>query len=164
MGRLFLLLLIAVPVLEIVVFIKVGGAIGVFPTLLLLLLSAVVGIALVRRQGVQTIGRLQAAVEAGGDPSGPLAHGALILVAGILLFIPGFMTDILGLLLMIPPLRAALIRRGASGATVRAATYIRVRPVHPGPASDAIDVEFEDVPPEGPRRPGGPGSGWTKPL
>lgn len=162
MARLLLLLLVVVPVLEIVIFIKVGGAIGVLPTLGLLALSAVVGIALVRRQGVQTLGRLQAAVEAGGDPAAPLAHGALILVAGMLLLIPGFFTDILGLLLLIPAFRAALIRRGASRATVQAATYVRVRPVHPAPPDDVIDVEFEDLPPgDAPRRPGG--SGWTKP-
>lgn len=160
MGRLVLLLLIGLPVVEIVLFIKVGSAIGVLPTLGLLLLGAVAGMALMRRQGLQTLGQLQAAVDAGRDPSGALAHGALILVAGILLVIPGFFTDIIGLLLLIPPLRSALIRRGASGATVRAASYVRVRPVQPAPPEDVIDVEYEDVP-GGPQRPGG--SGWTRP-
>ncbi len=162
MGRLLLMLLLLLPVLEIILFIKVGGAIGVFPTLGLLLLAAVAGVTLIRVQGMQTIGRLQAAVESGSDPAKPLAHGALIVVAGILLLVPGFFTDVVALLLLIPPLRDFLIRRGASGATVRAATNVRPRPAHRADPQDVIDAEFEDIGPDTPRRQGG--SGWTRPL
>ena len=80
-----------------------------------------------RWQGLQALDRLRASVQTGGDPVGPIAHGALILVAGVLLVLPGFFTDTLGLLLLIPPVRALLIRWGASRVTVRAASYVRGR-------------------------------------
>ena len=65
-----------------------------------------------RWQGMRALDRLRASLEAGGDPVGPIAHGALILVAGMLLIMPGFFTDALGLLLLIPAVRAQLIRLG----------------------------------------------------
>ena len=86
-----------------------------------------------RWQGLRALDRLRASVETGGDPVGPIAHGALILVAGMLLVLPGFFTDFLGLLLLVPPVRDLLIRLGASRMTVRAATYVRRRRPGEGP-------------------------------
>src|SRR4051794_12637409 len=100
-----LLILFGVPLIEVALFVKVGGLIGALPTVMLCILSAIAGIGLMRRQGIATLDRLRASVEAGGDPRGPIAHGALVLVAGVLLVIPGFFTDAVGLLLLIPAVR-----------------------------------------------------------
>ena len=92
------LIFLAVPIIEIALFIQVGGAIGLWPTLGLVLLAAVAGIgADARRRGCRRLAGCARASTAGGDPVGPIAHGALILVAGMLLLIPGFFTDALGL-------------------------------------------------------------------
>jgi UPF0716 protein FxsA len=155
------LLLLGLPFLEIAVFILVGGAIGVLPTLALVLLAAVAGMAVIRSQGVRALGRLQASLETGGDPSGPLAHGALIVVAGVLLIVPGFLTDATGLLLLVPGVRRWLIHQGASRATVRAASYVRSRGPGPREPLDTIDAEYEVVDEGAGQRRGS--SGWTRP-
>ena len=100
-----LIAIILFPFVEIAGFIIVGQAIGVLPTLGLIMLTAVIGAFLLRIQGFSVLQRLNAAVNEGGDPSRDLIHGAMIVVAGILLLIPGFVTDILGFLLFIPPVR-----------------------------------------------------------
>lgn len=101
--------LVAVPIIEIALFIQVGGAIGLWPTLGFVVATAFVGAALLRNQGAGAMARLQRALAEGHDPALPLVHGALILVAGVLLLTPGFFTDAVGLALLVPPLRAALI-------------------------------------------------------
>ncbi|MBA3326222.1 MAG: FxsA family protein, partial [Rhodobacteraceae bacterium] len=85
----FFLAFLAVPILEIALFIQVGGLIGLWPTLGLVILAGVAGTALIRAQGLRALPRLRARIEAGEDPSGPLVDSALIVVAGILLLIPG---------------------------------------------------------------------------
>ena len=153
------LFFIGIPIAEIATFIMVGGAIGVLPTLALVVLAAMAGVAIVRVQGLQTLGRLQASLDVGGDPSGPLAHGALIVIAGILLVIPGFLTDVVGLLLLVPAVRSTLIRRGAARTTVHVSTFGRTaRRRQPPP--ETIDVDYEVVDDDAPRR---GGSGWTRP-
>lgn len=99
----FMLLLI--PILEIGVFIAVGGQIGVFFTLGMILLTAVIGSILLRWQGFQVLNKLQAESAAGRVPGKELVHGAMILVAGILLLTPGFVTDTIGFLLFVPGIR-----------------------------------------------------------
>lgn len=101
---LFLLLSLA----EIAVFVRVGSAIGVWPTLALVLISAVGGLAIVRLQGLATMRRARAALGRGELPAAELFNGACLLLAGILLLTPGFLTDLVGLLLLVPPLRAGL--------------------------------------------------------
>lgn len=155
---------IALPLAEIATFIVVGGAIGVLPTIALVLLAAFGGVALIRWQGLQTLGRLQASLEAGGDPTGPLAHGALVAIAGILLVIPGFLTDVAALLLLVPAVRTALIRRGAARTTVHVSTTFggRARPAQP---PETIDADYEVVDDDDPPPGDGPrgSSGWTRP-
>ncbi len=158
MARLFLLILLGVPIIEIALFIKVGGAIGVLPTLGIVVATAIVGSALMRMQGMRALDRLRASAEAGGDPVGPIAHGALILVAGMLLILPGFFTDTIGILLLIPVVREQLIRWGASRVTVRAAGYVRPGPA---PSREVIDADYEVIDEGGGRRRGT--SGWTRP-
>lgn len=104
------LLLVAVPVLEIALFIQVGGWLGTWPTIGIVVLTAAIGTLLLRIQGLATLSELQRRLSAGEDPSATLAHGAMILVAGVLLLTPGFFTDAVGFLLLMPPVRAAAIR------------------------------------------------------
>ena len=99
------LFFIGLPLIEIAGFALVGSAVGVLPTIGLVILSTSLGSALWRIQGFGALERIRREIAAGRDPGRELAHGAMILVAGILLIIPGFLTDVLGLLLFLPPVR-----------------------------------------------------------
>ena len=101
-------LFIAVPLIEIAVIIQVGSWLGVLNTLALLILISVLGAWLVKRQGVGLLRRVQGELAAGRVPATALVDGALLLVAGTLLLIPGFVTDFFGLLLLLPPVRAGI--------------------------------------------------------
>jgi UPF0716 protein FxsA len=104
------LFILALPVIEIAVFILVGGEIGVLWTIALVILSAVAGSLLLRIQGFGAINRIRAELQQGRDPGRELAHGAMIMLAAVLLLIPGFVTDVFGLLLFIPPVRDVVWR------------------------------------------------------
>lgn len=97
--------MLAFPLLEIAGFVVVGSEIGVLPTIALIVLSGIVGAFLLRWQGFGAMQRIRREVEQGGTPGRELAHGAMIMLAGILLLIPGFISDVFGLLLFIPALR-----------------------------------------------------------
>jgi UPF0716 protein FxsA len=101
------LVLILVPIAELYVIIQVGHVLGVVNTLGLLLLISFVGAWLMKREGLNTWRRAQAQVQAGVMPGRELVDGALILLAGALLLAPGFITDFVGLLLLLPPVRSA---------------------------------------------------------
>ncbi|MCO6187999.1 FxsA family protein [Rhizobium sp. L1K21] len=102
--------LLIMPVLEISVFILVGQYIGLLPTLGLILLTALLGSILLRVQGLSILQRLAAENEAGRMPGRELVHGGMIVIAGILLLTPGFVTDTLGFLLFVPAVRDAAWR------------------------------------------------------
>jgi UPF0716 protein FxsA len=104
------LFILALPIIEIAVFILVGGKIGLLWTIALVILSGVAGSLLLRIQGFGALNRIRAELDGGRDPGRELAHGAMIMLAGVLLLIPGFVTDIIGLLLFIPPVRDAAWR------------------------------------------------------
>jgi UPF0716 protein FxsA len=104
------LILLLIPVAEIAVFIQVGSRIGVGMTLLLVLASAVFGIGLVRAQGFAAATRVQAMISRGESPALGMLEGLALLVAGVLLLIPGFLTDVAAFILLIPPLRRGIIR------------------------------------------------------
>lgn len=103
------LFLLALPFLEIAGFVIVGRQVGVFYTLALVIASGVLGAILLRIQGFGVMSRIRKELDAGRDQGldagRELANGVMILVAGILLLIPGFVTDIIGLLLFLPPVR-----------------------------------------------------------
>jgi UPF0716 protein FxsA len=152
-------LFLAVPLIEIALFVTVGGWLTLWPTLAIVLLTGVLGAWLVRWQGMGVLRDLQRAQDEMRDPVSPLAHGALILLGGLLLILPGFFTDSLGLLLMIPPLRRVLIRYAASRIRFErfaAAGFARQR----APADDWVDAEFEEIVPDRDKL-GGP-SKWTR--
>ena len=101
-------LLLVIPILEIAVFIMVGNLIGLWPTLGLVLVTAILGTLLLRRQGLDTLARIQAETRAGRVPARELVNGLMIAIAGVLLLTPGLVTDTLGFLLFIPAIRNAV--------------------------------------------------------
>ncbi|RMD78165.1 MAG: FxsA family protein [Gammaproteobacteria bacterium] len=108
--QILLLLFVLVPLLELYLLIKVGSVIGALPTVALVVLTALVGSALLRHQGLATLRRVQETLARGGVPAMELLEGALIVVGGLLLLTPGFFTDALGLLCLIPPVRRRFLR------------------------------------------------------
>ena len=100
-----LLLFILIPLLEIWLFILLGGFIGIYPTLLIILLTAVLGTFLVKKQGIYVLKEIQNKFNELKNPAEPIAHGAMILFAGALLLTPGFFTDTVGFLLLFPKAR-----------------------------------------------------------
>lgn len=99
------LVLLALPLIEIAGFVIVGKQIGVVATIGLVVLSSVIGGILLRIQGIGILAQIGKQIEAGQNPSREVAHGVMVVMAGILLLIPGFVTDLLGILLFIPPVR-----------------------------------------------------------
>lgn len=106
-----LLILLVVAVIELAVLIAVGQAIGVLATVGLLILASLAGTALVRRAGTRTRAAFTEAVRTRRPPHRELADGMLIVAAGVLIVLPGFVSDALGLLLLLPPIRALARRR-----------------------------------------------------
>lgn len=148
-----LLVFIIWSLVEISLFVTVGSWIGLLGTLLVIGGSGVAGVMILRGQGT----RLGQAVR--GNAAGPLAHSGLIGLAAVLLILPGFLTDVLGLLLLVPLVRQIIIAR--VGSRLQAAG---VRTHARGEVVDAVAIE---VTPDTPRAPSGQGSGppsgWTKP-
>jgi UPF0716 protein FxsA len=163
MFPVLVVLFLAVPLAELWVIVAVADGLGLVPTLALLLVVSVVGAWMVRVQGFGALGRIQAVLARGEMPTGELVDGALIILAGALLLTPGFLTDTVGLLLLIPPTRAVargfLVRRFRS--RIRVGGFgpprsERTRPPgsSPGPVVDAearepgarLDPPAEDPP------------------
>ncbi|MDX1742322.1 MAG: FxsA family protein [Ruegeria sp.] len=140
-----------VPIIEIALFIQVGGLIGLWPTLAIVVLTAVMGTILVRTQGRMALANLQRSFAELDDPTEPLAHGAMILLSGVLLLTPGFFTDAVGFALLVPAVRLSVFRFLKSKVTI---TQFQMGP---GPQSrpgysrpdqdDVIDGEFTEVRP-----------------
>ncbi len=136
-------LLLVIPLAEIATFVVVGGQIGVLPTIALVLVTAISGSILLRIQGFGVMARIRATMDAGGIPGRDLLHGFMIMAAGLLLLTPGFITDTIGLLLFIPPVRDfawSLVRDRVVVAT--SASYQR-RPRGDGQTIDLDEDEFE---------------------
>ena len=113
-----LLLLLLVGIAEIAVIIVVGGWIGVLPTILLLLAGSLLGGYLLRREGARAMRALREAGATGRAPHREIADGILIFLGGLLMLLPGFLTDLAGLVCLLPPTRA-LVRRGLLAAVIR---------------------------------------------
>lgn len=109
--RFLLLLFILVPIAEMWLLIKVGGAIGAWPTIGLVLLTAIIGLALLRRQGFATLMRGRQKMESGEIPAQEMLEGVVLAVSGALLLTPGFFTDLLGFLGLLPVSRRWLVGR-----------------------------------------------------
>lgn len=105
-----LFIFIIIPIIEIALFIQVGDWLGLWPTLVIIILTAVIGTYLLRLQGMAELAKLQSAMQGRGSPVKAIANGALILVSGVLLLTPGFFTDAVGFSLLIPPAREMVIK------------------------------------------------------
>ena len=108
MGIILLLLLIGLPISEIVIFVAVGGRIGVAPTITIVIITAIAGSALLRQQGLVALDRARQSLESGTFPMAIVFDGLCLMFAGALLLTPGFLTDFIGLLLFVPALRRLL--------------------------------------------------------
>ena len=104
----FLALFLLMPLLEVAVFVQVGGEIGAFWTLALTLGSAVLGVFLVRTQGLRTFMAAKVQLAQGETPAMAVVEGIMLLLAGVMLMVPGFLTDSLGALILVPFIRASL--------------------------------------------------------
>ena len=148
MGLLILLFIISLPLLEIYLFIEVGGQIGGLSTVGLTLLTAVVGMALVRAQGLSVLRSAQENAARGETPVKEALHGVALLLAGVFLFLPGFFTDAIGALLLIPPVREVMALALLSKVIVARANHNG--PWHRRGASgdgQTVDGDFEDITP-----------------
>ena len=139
-------LFILVPIIEIALFIQVGGWIGLWATLAVVIGSGILGVTLLRRMGAPSLGVVR------GDLLSPLAERALLAVAAMLLILPGFLTDTLGLILLLPAVRRLVVAQLAA----------RLRQTGAGRRADetVIDGEFYEIEPE--TRELRPPSGWTR--
>ncbi len=151
-----LALFIGLPVIEIATFIKVGAQVGAFNTIAFIFLTAFLGVILVRWQGFQALAELRKAMDEGRPPVAEIASGALLLLAGVLLLIPGFVTDGLGFVLLIPPLRKMLARWLVSSMNVKSEVHVRR-----GPGGTVIEAEVVEIE-EDPPAIGHDASPWTK--
>lgn len=166
----FLLIFILVPIIEIWLFIQVDSIIGLWPTLASVVLTAVIGTWLLRQQGFAVLMQGRAALEKSQFPLEQVIHGVFLLIAGLLLLTPGFFTDAIGFICLVPPLRLAI----AYGIWSKLKDHVHV--VHPGMAQGphardprrpqggpVIDGEIidDDVANE-PERPPNPNSPWKQ--
>jgi UPF0716 protein FxsA len=143
-----LILFIIVPLIEIGLFITVGGQIGLWPTLAIVVLTAILGTWMLREQGLRELSRLRSSIEQMRDPTDSLANGAMILFAGALLLTPGFFTDAIGFLLLIPAFRVVVMRYFRSRVSVQGFATHQSAPSYQQytrPESDIIDGEYTEV-------------------
>jgi UPF0716 protein FxsA len=155
MPLLLVALFILVPIAELAVIIQVGQAIGVWWTIALLIADSVLGSLLMRSQGRAAWRRFNQALQAARVPAREVADGVLVIFGGALLLTPGFITDIFGLLFLVPPTRA-LIRRVFLRQAMKRITVTMVgTPVPPGGRrSDDVEGTAVDVDPRSGGRPG----------
>ncbi|WP_299304888.1 FxsA family protein [uncultured Litoreibacter sp.] len=155
------LLFVTIPIIEIALFIQVGGWLGLWPTLGIVILTAIMGTWLVRAQGLQAMSNIKSNLNDLRDPTESLAHGAMILASGLLLLTPGFFTDAVGFALLVPPIRLALFH--AIRSRVKVQSFVNAGPP-PRQSSDGdvIDGDFVDLDDGPTHAPKGPPSGWTR--
>jgi UPF0716 protein FxsA len=159
MILIFFLIFIILPIGEIAVFLEAGRTIGVLPTIAITLATTFLGSFLLRTQGFATMQRFMQCVERDELPLEPVLDGMGVLIAGVLLMVPGFITDAIGMLLFMPPVRRAfgrvLFRQLSSGDHVRFHYYghsAEPRPSRPEgtvkrPVDNVVDADFETVDP-----------------
>lgn len=157
MGAILFAILVGVPIIEIALFVEVGGRIGLAPTIGVVVLTAFAGTVLLRQQGLSTLRKAQSSLENNRFPMDEVFDGLCLVVAGALLLTPGFFTDAVGLSLFVPPFRIYL--RRWLGAFLASSGHVEVHAqgFDAGPGS-VIDGEFEDLTPDDQGETGGTGS------
>lgn len=148
MARFFVLGLIALPIVEIAIFIKVGQTIGLLPTLALVIGAAVLGGLLLRQQGISVLGQLRSNVNTGQLPGRTIADAMMIGLAALFLVLPGFLSDVVALALLLPPVRGWIYAALASRIkVVEATTSYRRRDPASGRIEGTIDLDEDDYRP-----------------
>lgn len=142
----FLILLIAIPAIEIALFVDIGRQIGAWPTVGLTFATAAGGLALVRFQGLSVLERARLSLEAGDVPVLEVLDGACLVLAGVLLITPGFLTDALGAALLVPGVRHVI------GIVFFSRVWLASRKTPQPGGGGTIDGEFEDLT-DGPNTP-----------
>ncbi len=154
MAKFILLALIAVPIIEIAVFLEVGDRIGALNTILMIVITAMIGTWLLRSQGLQTLQRARESLNQNVFPVSEVFEGLCLMVAGGLLLTPGFVTDVFGFLLFVPWVRrilremawSFLARSGQAGAWTKAEYPMGPGGNHPGGNAPAtIDGKFREI-------------------
>ncbi|TVP71563.1 MAG: FxsA family protein [Rhodobacteraceae bacterium] len=135
-----LLGILLVPLIEIVLFVQIGGQIGVIGTLAWVFLTGALGLVLMRLEPHRNAHDLRAALAADQSPASPMAHSALRMMAAVLLVVPGFFTDALGALALIPALRHAILTR----------IFSALKASHARSETVIIEGEYERAPEPGP--------------
>ncbi|MEO6396319.1 MAG: FxsA family protein [Devosia sp.] len=141
--RLLFLMFLAVPLIEIGFFVLIGQSIGLWPTLAGVVLTALAGALLIRWQGIQVIADLRRTAARGELPGRQIADAMLIGLAGLLLLLPGYFSDLIGILLLLPPVRALLYAQLARRFKMVASTQ-SPRPGGPGRLGGGIDLDQDD--------------------
>ena len=148
MGFILLLLFVGIPVLEISMFISVGTVIGLGPTLAIVIATAIIGAVLVKKQGLKTLFSAQKNLRNNQLPIHEFFDGLILIVAGLFLITPGFVTDSIGLLLFLPQIKLLLknIISNLLVARTAAGVYTNINNTEPiRPTNPTIDGEFETV-------------------
>ena len=142
---------LSVPLIEIALFLQIGGAIGLWPTLAIVVVTAVLGALLVKTQGINTLNNLKSSVTDGGEPVEHLAHGMMIFLAGAFLLTPGFFTDAIGFSLLVPGIRIRIFNALRSRIQVHNISpgHGFHQPDYPTHDPDIIDGDFQEVQPSG---------------
>jgi UPF0716 family protein affecting phage T7 exclusion len=170
MAMVLILVFVVVPLVELAVFVQVAQWIGFLDATLLLVIVSVIGIVIVRHQGIGVYRRVREQLRAGVVPAADLVNGLLVLIAGLLMIVPGFVTAVLGLLLLLPPVRAGvrsiLRRRYYVRAANRVVKVVNTRSSVTRDRPDGVvevlppsPRQLPPQPPDAPPRAGGAGSG-----
>ncbi len=163
MTGIFLLLLLAVPFVELWIILEVADGIGILATIVLMIFISIAGAWLLKQQGLATWKRVRSSLNRGEVPTSEVTDGALILFGGALLLTPGFLSDAVGLLFLLPPTRAAL-----KSATGRLLTRLALRRWRRGPGGQVyegrvIRTRRSDFPTGAPRTPSSEASSESLP-
>ncbi len=148
MFLLIISLIVVAPLIELYVIVQVGQNIGLLPTIALLIAVSAVGTTLIKREGIKVYREFVAAIQRGEEPAEQLVHGVCLLAAGVLMLAPGFMSDVVAILLLVPPTRVLIAKLVLRKSTTKVTV---IRATHTGPivevtgeiggSNNIIDVE-----------------------
>lgn len=141
--RLLLPLFIVLPILEMIILIQVGGVIGAIPTVGLVLLTAVVGLQLLRQQGMSTLMRANQKLASGEMPAEEVVEGLMLAVGGALLLTPGFVTDVIGFCCLVPQSRRVIAKKLIEKGVLKAAGSAGFNPMNGDGQASGASFEFK---------------------
>jgi len=156
-------LFVIIPILEIATFIQVGSVVGLPLTLFGILLTAIIGAVLVRQQGFKAINDARENINQQKSPVEQVIHGAFILIAGLLLLTPGFLTDTIGFLFLVPPLRLAIARKVWFWLKDNESIIINTQTTSAYRKTDTTIIEGEVVEVDIAEKPDNPATPWRPP-